>query len=306
VTSLTSAARRVARLTGLAVWDARVVGTQHGYQHLMVTLAGGQRAFAKIAAQGSPSAQGSPFEAEANGLRWLAEADAVPLPEVLAVTGTALVISMIPPGRATPSAAFEFGAGLARLHAAGAADFGAPWPGVIASLPLDNTPLDDTPLNNTPSGSTPPPDWPRWYASRRLLPYLRLAVDSGALGPNDARLIESVTERIGSLAGPAEPPSRIHGDCWAGNVLWSGGQGWLIDPAAHGGHRETDLAMLALFGAPELDRILAGYNDTVPLAAGWRDRIPLHQLHPLLVHACLFGASYAEGVRTAARAALRV
>jgi fructosamine-3-kinase len=161
-------------------------------------------------------------------------------------------------------------------------------------------------LNNTASGSTPPPDWPRWYASRRLLPYLRLAVDSGALGPNDARLVESVTERIGSLAGPAEPPSRIHGDCWAGNVLWSGGQGWLIDPAAHGGHRETDLAMLALFGAPELDRILAGYNDTVPLAAGWRDRIPLHQLHPLLVHACLFGASYAEGVRTAARAALRV
>jgi fructosamine-3-kinase len=244
-------------------------------------------------------------------LRWLAEADAVPLPEVLAVTGTALVISMIPPGRATPSAAFEFGVGLARLHAAGAADFGAPWPGVIASLPLDNTPLDNTSLNNTSlnntaSGSTPPPDWPRWYASRRLLPYLRLAVDSGALGPNDARLVESVTERIGSLAGPAEPPSRIHGDCWAGNVLWSGGQGWLIDPAAHGGHRETDLAMLALFGAPELDRILAGYNDTVPLAAGWRDRIPLHQLHPLLVHACLFGASYAEGVRTAARAALRV
>ena len=314
MTSFTSAARRIARLTGLAVRDARVVGAQHGYQHLMVTLSGGQRAFAKVAFDNDPSddtaagdpappgtappgtgpaGAGGPFEAEANGLRWLAEADAVPVPEVLAVTGTALVISMIPPGRATPSAAFGFGAGLARLHAAGAADFGAPWPGVIASLPLDNTPLDST-----------PPDWPQWYASRRLLPYLRMAVDAGALGPEDARLVEAVTERIGSLAGPAEPPSRIHGDCWAGNVLWSGGEGWLIDPAAHGGHRETDLAMLALFGAPDLDRILAGYNDTVPLAAGWRDRIPLHQLHPLLVHACLFGASYAEGVRTAARAAL--
>ncbi len=291
MTSLTSAARRVAGLTGLAVRDARVVGAQHGYQHLMVTLSGGQRAFAKVAPENGPAVE-SPFEAEANGLRWLAEAGAVPVPEVLAVTGTALVISMIPPGRATPSAAFGFGAGLARLHAAGAAGFGAPWPGVIASLPLDNTPLDG------------PPDWPPWYASRRLLPYLRMAVDAGALGPEDARLVEAVTERIGSLAGPAEPPSRIHGDCWAGNVLWSGGEGWLIDPAAHGGHRETDLAMLALFGAPDLDRILAGYNDTVPLAAGWRDRIPLHQLHPLLVHACLFGASYADGVRTAARAAL--
>jgi fructosamine-3-kinase len=116
--------------------------------------------------------------------------------------------------------------------------------------------------------------------------------------------VETVIDRIDSLAGPAEPPSRIHGDCWAGNVLWSGERGWLIDPAAHGGHRETDLAMLALFGAPDLDRILAGYNDTAPLAPGWRSRVPLHQLHPLLVHACLFGASYAEGVRSAARAAL--
>jgi fructosamine-3-kinase len=297
VTSFTSAARRIASLTGLAVRDARVVGAQHGYQHLLITLSGGLRAFAKVAPDDDPAA-GGPFEAEANGLRWLAEADAVPVPEVLAVTGTALVISMIPPGRATPSAAFGFGAGLARLHAAGAADFGAPWPGVIASLPLDNTPPDHAPADRAP-------DWPRWYASRRLLPYLRMAVDAGALGPGEARLVEAVAERIGSLAGPAEPPSRIHGDCWAGNVLWSGGEGWLIDPAAHGGHRETDLAMLALFGAPELDRILAGYNDTVPLAAGWRDRIPLHQLHPLLVHACLFGASYADGVRTAARAALR-
>ena len=131
-------------------------------------------------------------------------------------------------------------------------------------------------------------------------------MDAGALRSEDTRLVEEVIDRIGSLAGAAEPPSRIHGDCWAGNVLWSGGRGWLVDPAAHGGHRETDLAMLALFGAPSLDRILAGYNDTVPLAAGWRSRIPLHQLHPLLVHACLFGASYREEVRSAARAALAI
>jgi fructosamine-3-kinase len=110
--------------------------------------------------------------------------------------------------------------------------------------------------------------------------------------------------RISELAGPAEPPSRIHGDCWSGNVLWSGGRGWLIDPAAHGGHRETDLAMLALFGAPFLDRVLASYAEAAPLAAGWRARVPLHQLHPLLVHACLFGAGYAAPVAEAARAAL--
>ena len=303
MTSFSPAARRIARQTGLAVREARVVGSQHGYQHLMITLAGGQRAFAKVAGgqDAAPAELAAAFAAEASSLRWLAEADAVPVPQVLAVTGSALVISMVPPGHATPSAAFRFGAELARLHAAGAGDFGAPWRGVIASLPLDNTPLPPDPPGLRDGAA---PGWPQWYARRRLLPYLRLAVDSGALRPEDARLVEAVADRIDSLAGPAEPPSRIHGDCWAGNVLWSGDRGWLIDPAAHGGHRETDLAMLALFGAPDLDRILAGYHDTAPLAAGWRSRIPLHQLHPLLVHACLFGASYAEGVRSAARSAL--
>jgi fructosamine-3-kinase len=290
-----SAAAQLAGLTGLAVRDARVVGAQHGYQHLMVTLAGGRRAFAKVAlaaadanaAAFAADSHAAAFAAEANGLRWLAEAKAVPVPEVLAAAPGALVISMVQPGQVTPEAAFAFGAELAQLHAAGADRFGAPWPGFIASLPLDNT-----------SG----PAWPEWFATRRILPFLRLAVDTGALRPADARLVEAVLDRIGSLAGPAEPPSRIHGDCWAGNVLWSGGRGWLIDPAAHGGHRESDLAMLALFGAPHLDRITVGYNDAVPLAAGWKDRIPLHQLHPLLVHACLFGASYRDAVCSAARA----
>jgi fructosamine-3-kinase len=298
-----STASLIGRLTGLSVREARVVGSQHGYQHLMITLAGGRRAFAKASGADAPDEVAAAFAAEANGLRWLAEAAAVPVPEVLAVTSSALVISMIPPGRATPEAAFQFGADLARLHAAGADGFGAPWRGFIAGLPLDNTPLpSDGPATPPDAG----PGWPEWYANRRLLPFLRRAVDTGALRSEDGRLVEAVIDRIGSLAGPAEAPSRIHGDCWAGNLLWSRGRGWLIDPAAHGGHRETDLAMLALFGAPDLDRVLVGYNDTVPLAAGWRSRVPLHQLHPLLVHACLFGASYRDGVRSAARAALAI
>jgi fructosamine-3-kinase len=117
-------------------------------------------------------------------------------------------------------------------------------------------------------------------------------------------LIEAVVDRIGDLSGPAEPAARIHGDCWSGNLIWSGGRGWLVDPAAHGGHRETDLAMLALFGAPQLERIIAGYQEVSPLASGWRARVPLHQLHPLLVHVCLFGATYRESAVAAARAAL--
>ncbi|SLJ82734.1 fructosamine kinase [Mycobacteroides abscessus subsp. abscessus] len=78
----------------------------------------------------------------------------------------------------------------------------------------------------------------------------------------------------------------------------------MIDPAAHGGHRESDLAMLALFGAPYLDRILGAYQEVAPLAEGWRARVPVHQLAPLLVHVVLFGGSYRGQVIAAARAAL--
>ena len=286
-----SVASRLGQLTGLAVREARVVGSQHGYQHLMVTLSGGRAAFAKAVASGqdaSPQTSAA-FAAEANGLRWLAEAAAVPVPAVLAVGPSALVISRIPPEGSTPEAAFGFGADLARLHAAGADSFGAPWPGFIASLPLDNAPGTE---------------WGSWYAERRLVPYLRKASDRGGLSGADVSLVEAVVERIGELAGPPEPPSRIHGDLWSGNVLWSGGRGWLIDPAAHGGHRETDLAMLALFGAPHLDLIMRAYAEAAPLADGYQGRVPLHQMHPLLVHVCLFGGSYAGQLRAAARAAL--
>jgi len=75
-------------------------------------------------------------------------------------------------------------------------------------------------------------------------------------------------------------------------------------PAAHGGHQETDLAMLALFGAPFLDEIRRAYESVAPLAGGWRARVPLHQLHPLLVHVCLYGSSYTAATRDAARAVL--
>jgi fructosamine-3-kinase len=258
----------------------------------VAALEDGRDVFVKQAASGDQEAE---LAAEANGLRWLAEPGAVPVPEVVAVDEEALVIEMLPPGRPTREAASAFGAALARLHAAGAPSLGAPWPGYIAGLPLPNSQPGPCP------GGTA---WAQWYAENRVVPYLKTARDRGGLSIADARLVEAVTGRIGELAGPPEPPARIHGDLWSGNVYWSGGKGWLIDPAAHGGHRETDLAMLALFGAPYLDEILEAYHAAAPLADGWRARVPLHQLHPLLVHACLFGEPYGAQAGAAARAAL--
>ncbi|MER7787866.1 fructosamine kinase family protein [Streptomyces sp. NPDC097640] len=233
--------------------------------------------------------------AEAAGLRWLAEAGTVRVPAVHGHDPHWLVTERVPTGRPSPEAAARFGRDLAALHAAGAPAFGAPPPGGP----------EDAYIGLAPMRNVPGADWPTWYADHRVLPYLRRAVDDGTMRPAEAAVVERVCERLPDLAGPAEPPARLHGDLWNGNVLWgTDGHAWLIDPAAHGGHRETDLAMLHLFGCPHLDHVLDGYRQAAPLADGWPDRIGLHQLFPLLVHAVLFGRGYAEQAVAAAHAAL--
>ena len=113
--------------------------------------------------------------------------------------------------------------------------------------------------------------------------------------------MERVSARLVDLVGPPEPPSRLHGDLWQGNVMaGSDGHGWLIDPSAYGGHREIDLAMLRLFGAPG-GGVFEAYAEVAPLADGWEDRVGLYQLLPLLVHALLFGGSYRGSAEQMAR-----
>ncbi|HEX3961987.1 MAG TPA: fructosamine kinase family protein [Trebonia sp.] len=291
---------------GLELHGTRVVGASHGMRHLIATLADGREAFVKQATRRDQAAE---LAAEANGLRWLAEPGVIPVPRVVAVDNEALVIEMLPPGHPTREAARDLGTALARLHNAGAPSFGAPWTGFIAGLPLPNSlPGEAVPGTRpgTPDATAglPGQPWGTWFVRCRIMPYVALARDRAGLSRADARVVAAAAARIGDIAGPPEPPARIHGDLWSGNVYWSGGKGWLIDPAAHGGHRETDLAMLALFGAPYLDEVLAAYQEMTPLADGWRARVPLHQLHPLLVHACLFGEPYGAQAAAAARAAL--
>ncbi|TDB89975.1 fructosamine kinase [Actinomadura sp. KC216] len=293
---------RVERLLGVGVDGLDGLGSSHSWTLHRASLADGREVFVKAADKSTRAAGDGEldgvFAAEAAGLRWLSEAAApesgvrAPVPEVVAADEHMLVLPWLASAPPDPSAAERLGRELAALHTtARPAAYGARWDGYIADLPLDNTlvPADDR-------------GWPGWYAERRLEPFLRLGARH--LSSADVRLVERVMADIETLAGPPEPPSRIHGDLWSGNILWTDGRALLIDPAAHGGHRETDLAMMALFGTPHLDRILAAYDEAAPLAEGWRARVPLHQLHPLLVHVALFGTSYRASLVDAARAAL--
>ncbi|MGQ4618110.1 fructosamine kinase family protein [Nocardia sp. R7R-8] len=274
---------RIAGLVGADVVSVLDLGARHSWTLHRLTLADGREVFVKRAAGCA-----NLFATEAAGLRWLREAVPHLVPHPVTVTGTELILPWIVTAAPTAGAAEQFGRDLASLHANTADHYGATWAGYIADLPLDNTPATVS--------------WSTWYAERRLLPYLRLAAPF--LDRSDITLIERVIDAVDLLAGPPEPISRIHGDLWSGNILWSDTSALLIDPAAHGGHRETDLAMLSLFGAPHLDRIIAGYLDTNPLSPGWRDRQALHQLHPLLVHVALFGERYREQTLRAAANAL--
>jgi len=229
------------------------------------------------------------FRTEAAGLRWLREAEGgVPVPTVLAVDEDCLVIEWVEQSaKHQPETAAAFGRQLAATHRAGWSGdgFGFEADGFIGRLPMPNRPCAT---------------WPEFYATRRVLPYLRLARDRGAVGDDDAAAVEAVVGRLTELL-PEEPAARLHGDLWGGNCLWTLDSVHLVDPAAYAGHREVDLAMLGLFGLPHLQRVLGAYQDVWPLAEGWEDRLGVHQLFPLLTHAAMFGGGYGARAAEVAR-----
>lgn len=229
------------------------------------------------------------FVREAEGLEALAQANAIRVPRVLAVSQDSLVLELIQPGARSDRFFEAFGRQFARLHQQRGVVCGFGHDNFIGSTPQMNQPIGS---NRGETGEGHGQDWPEFFVQRRLRYQVELAHSNGH-GSELQTMLDRAQHTIIDLLGAAlEPPSLLHGDLWSGNYLADeSGAPCLIDPAVYFGHREADLAMTALFGGFDAS-FYAAYHEALPLAAGWRARLPIYQLYHLLNHLNLFGSSY--------------
>jgi fructosamine-3-kinase len=271
------------RRLGTSVKSARRLGGGDINEAYSVMLQDGEQIFVKT----HPKPPRGMYEAEAHGLRWLGEAGAIRIPSVISFSDddpAYLALEMVEPAERISGFDEELGRSLARLHRHGAPFFGLDRDNFIGRLHQRNTRSND---------------WAAFYWSERLEPQIRLAVDRGHLDSTMQHQLESLESILPNRVASDEPPSRLHGDLWGGNLhVDERGHPCLIDPAAYGGHREIDLAMMQLFGGFGA-RVFDAYAEAWPLPDGAEDRVPVYQLYPLLVHVNLFGGTYVSSVSRA-------
>lgn len=277
--ALTEAIR--AALMGLGLTEPRILSPLDGgtFSVWQVGSVTGERVVVKAASEPPPDL----FAREADGLRLLRSvAEAPRAPQPLAVGATFLVLEYLEPAQLAAQAWAGFAHGLAALHASVGPAFGG---------------VADNYLGPSPQSNKPTDDGHRFFALERLTPQLVWARSQGWLSDDDVRAGDRLMQRLPELI-PAQPASLLHGDLWSGNVIAGpGGALCLIDPAAHFGWAEADLAMTTLFGGFP-DGFYDAYLSVRPLAPGWRERIPLYNLYHLLNHLNLFGAAYRSEVQS--------
>ena len=226
------------------------------------------------------------FEAEAKGLELLAEPRVLRIPEVIATgwdnTTAFLLLEYLPTGTRQPDFWKTFGRSLARLHRTTNERFGLDHNNYIGPLEQHNN------WHHS---------WTDFFVTQRMEPQCRYGREGGWLSSHFNHQMERLFHRIDQLF-PEEPPALLHGDLWNGNYLVGpNNEPCLIDPAVYFGHREIDLGMMQLFGGFQAT-MYDTYSEEYPLASDWRERIPIAQLYPLMVHANLFGGGYGAQVQS--------
>ena len=226
------------------------------------------------------------YASEVKGLQLLANSRTVRVPSVIARGQwedlTYLVLEWIEPGWDSPVVMETLGRQLAALHRHSTLLFGLDTHGGTPWFPQSNT------FHAS---------WADFFVEERLRPLVGLAIGKGHLTREDRNHFDDLYQRLPRLF-PEEPPALLHGDLWKGNVVIGADEApYLVDPSAYYGHREMDLAMTCLFGGFD-PAFYAAYNETYALQPGWKDRVDLWNLYPLLILTVL-GPDYRQRLREA-------
>lgn len=226
------------------------------------------------------------FEQEARGLALLNAAREIRVPEVIVSgedgTYSFLILEYLDPAAKTNSFWEDFGRKLATLHAHKGESFGLDHDNYIGSLNQYNEQYER---------------WTDFFREQRLMVQMEMAAGSGLLPKHTRQAFETLFSRLNDIF-PEEPPSLIHGDLWSGNYMVDEkGEACIIDPAVYYGSREMDIGMSRLFGVFGSE-FYEAYNETWPMEPGWRERIEICNLYPLMVHVNLFGGGYLGSVES--------
>ena len=242
------------------------------------TLSGdGQRYFVKL----NSARLSDMFEAEATGLKEIANSHTIRVPEVICygISGSQsyLVLEHIEFGRGNAQSHAQLGHDLARMHRHTAKQFGW-W--------RDNT------IGATPQPNRQSDNWIEFWREERLGHQLQLAADKGYTGTLQSLGSQLLDELESFFADHQPQPSLLHGDLWSGNyAIATDGTPLIFDPAVYYGDRETDIAMTELFGG-FTSEFYRAYNEEYPLDVGYAKRKPLYNLYHILNHLNLFGGGY--------------
>ncbi|MCU0487259.1 MAG: fructosamine kinase family protein [Anaerolineales bacterium] len=225
---------------------------------------------------------GEQFEIELAGLQYLAERAGVlvPIPiEIFPVSGGwVLLLEAVQEVMRTAHDWRQIGLTLARLHRIQGQRFGFHRQGYFGPLPQDNKPMED---------------WPTFYAERRLIPGLKMAVDSGNLPRDIMHQVEKLIRRLPELCGPEVPPALLHGDAQQNNFISTEQGAVVIDPAVYFGHPEMDLAYIDYF-QPVPGAVFEGYQEALPIEPGFWERRDLWRIWGYLAAVAVEGGGHLE------------